>query len=214
MRVSFLLPALLALGVTGAHAETIAFDKSWKKQGFFNFFSNKYDLRGSKLGVSSDGTVSLIYRAAPETVQSAKKAAWNWAVSQTVPTTNLLKKGGDDRNLALYFVFADQATAKALKGKSAARLLSNKNVKAISYIWGGDLPKGKVFDSPYSPSSLKIISKRGAMTGSFGEEVNLAADYKRAYGVEPDVLLGLAITADSDDTDSMIQAEISNLKLF
>ncbi len=204
----------LSLMVTGASAETISFNSSWKEQGFLSLFSNDYALNGSSLGVKSDETVSMLYRAAPKSVQGATKASWNWKVTKSVKPTNLLKKGGDDRNLSIYFVFADKKTADSLKSLSARKLLGNPAVKSRSYIWGGNYPVGKSYDSPYRPGALAMVMKRKAGTGSHSETVNLASDFKRAFGKAPEALIGIAVTGDSDDTDGQIDAVISNLKVF
>jgi len=47
--------------------------------------------------------------------------------------------------------------------------------------------------------------------GGFNEKVDLRADYKRAFGSGNVVLVGVAVSADSDDTDSKIVASVSNL---
>ena len=127
----FAILALAAtLTATTASASQIPFDGSWKHQKFSLFSGNDYTPRGSALDVSSDASVSLFYRALPETVWRSSGASWDWQVSQSVPPTNLALKGGDDRNLALYFVFLPQAEAERSRGKRVTRLLSSENVTA------------------------------------------------------------------------------------
>jgi hypothetical protein len=43
--------------------------------------------------------------------------------------------------------------------------------------------------------------------------VDLAGDYARAFGGSAGALVGLAVSGDSDDTDSTISAAIANLSL-
>ena len=50
-------------------------------------------------------------------------------------------------------------------------------------------------------------------TGRFAERVDLVRDFQRAFGEAPGVLVGLAVTADSDDTDGEIRARISDLRI-
>ena len=50
-------------------------------------------------------------------------------------------------------------------------------------------------------------------TGNFTENVNLDRDFVRAFGDMPKVLVGLAVTADSDDTDGKILAAIQDLQI-
>jgi len=54
---------------------------------------------------------------------------------------------------------------------------------------------------------------RPAGTGAHRENVDLAADYRRAFGGVPGALVGLAVSADSDDTNSRIRARVSGLVL-
>jgi hypothetical protein len=125
--------------------------------------------------------------------------------------TDLTVKGGDDRNLALYFVFVNKGMADKLANASARKLLTDPDTRALVYVWGGDYPRGKILFSPYGPNSLKTVIRRSAGTGSFSENVDLARDFRRAFGQDPGALVGIGITADSDDTDGKISAVISDL---
>lgn len=208
-----IVSALTALTLIGpASAGQISFDGNWREQGFLRLFSNDYTPRGNALDITSDGTVSLYWRAVPEALRGASNASWNWAVSQGVPATDLSKKGGDDRNIALYFVYTDAATAASLNPNRAAKLLRDANTKALVYVWGGTQKRGTTQQSPYH-NGLKTLVRRAAGTGSHSERVDLDSDFKRAFGSEPGVLVGIGITADSDDTKTFIQAQVSNLAL-
>ena len=213
MRFAILPITALALSLASqSPAMQVRFDGNWKEQGFLRLFSNEYALHGDQLDVMSDGTVSVIWRPVDESVANAKRASWNWAVRQGVGPTDLTRKGGDDRNLAIYFVFVDEATARTLNRLSARKLLANPDTRALVYVWGGDRARGTIQPSPYSPG-LRTKILRGPGTGTFSERVDLDADFRRAFGTEPGVLVGLAVTADSDDTDGEIRAAISDLTI-
>ena len=197
---------------TQAWAMQVPFDGVWKEQGFLRLFTNDYRLRGNQLDVISDGTVSVIWRAVDPSMGEADRASWNWAVSQGVGATDLTRKGGDDRNLAIYFVFVDEATARNIDRSSARKLLTNPATRALVYVWGGAHKRGSILPSPYS-NGLRTKILRGPGTGSFAERVDLDADFRRAFGAAPGVLVGLAITADSDDTNGEIRAAISDLRV-
>lgn len=207
--VSVALAACLALP---ALAAPLSFDGSWREQGFFRLTSNDYEQNGSTLQVTSDGTVSLLWKAVPDALRSATKASWRWTVEQGVPATDLRKKGGDDRNLALYFAWTDAATAATANPNRAARLLRNPATKVLVYVWGDDDARGTIQGSPYL-SGLRTVILRQAGTGGFSEQVDLAADYARAFGEAPAVLMGVGVSADSDDTDGLIEGTISSLDL-
>ena len=209
----FVCAAALCLSAWPALAAPVSFDGSWKTQKFSLFSSNTYGFNGSSVSVASDGAVSLAYRPLPESYWSASTATWSWSVQEGVPATDLRQKGGDDRNLALYFVFLPQAEAQALKGASVRQLLTNDAARVLVYVWGGAHDRGAVLGSPYLGNRGKTIVLRGSGTGSANESVNLARDYDNAFGGGQTALVGLALSGDSDDTDSRIRASISGLNV-
>jgi len=113
----------------------------------------------------------------------------------------------------LYFVFLPKAEAQRLKGTKITRLLDNDAVRVLIYVWGGAHTRGAMLDSPYLGTRGKTVVLRGSGTGEAREAVDLQADYARAFGGPLTSLVGLAISGDSDDTDSRIAARISGLTL-
>ncbi|WP_300588020.1 DUF3047 domain-containing protein [Marivita sp.] len=211
--IRFLAAAALSLAALPALAAPVSFDGTWKTQKFSLFSSNTYGFNGSSVSVASNGSVSLAYRPLPESYWGASSAKWSWSVQEGVPATDLRKKGGDDRNLALYFVFLPESEAQALKGASVRQLLSNDAARVLVYVWGGAHNRGAVLSSPYLGNRGKTIVLRGSGTGSANESVNLARDYANAFGGGGTALVGLALSGDSDDTDSRIRASISGLSV-
>lgn len=216
MTHSILLAGLLAATLTPALAvaEGVPFDKSWTTQRFSLFSSNKYGFNGNTMSIASDGSVSLAYARVKSGLWGAKAAKWTWGVTQSVPVTDLGKKGGDDRNASVYFVFLPEAEAQALGEKADVRkLLTSESARVLTYVWGDNRGRGTVLSSPYLGNRGKTVLLRAAGTGKFSESVNLAADYKRAFGGKAGALVGLAVSADSDDTKTAIRASISGLSL-
>jgi hypothetical protein len=215
MTRSILLAGLIAATLApAAFAEAVPFDNSWSTQRFSLFSSNKYGFQGNTLSIASDKSVSLAYARVKQPLWGAKSAKWSWGVSQSVPATDLAKKGGDDRNASLYFVFLPEGEALALGAKADIRkLLTSESARVLVYVWGDNQGRGKVLSSPYLGNRGKTILLRPAGTGKFSENVNLADDYKRVFGGSAGALVGLAVSADSDDTKSAIRASISGLTL-
>ena len=213
MRRTLSLALAATLCATIAAAEPVRFDKSWKVQRFSLFNGNDYGFGGDTLRVTSDGAVSLAYAPLPEAQWSATQAAWSWRVDDGVPATDLRRKGGDDRNLALYFVFLPNDVAAQSKGKSVRNLLGENAARVLVYVWGGSHKRGAFLDSPYLGARGKTVVLRGAGTGAHRESVDLASDYRRAFGGAPGSVVGIAVSGDSDDTSSRIDAAISGLTL-
>lgn len=208
-----LVPIAAAIFAAPVVAGPVSFENGWKEQRLSLFSSNDYRF-GPNLSMVSDGAVSIAWTRIGEGEWDAKGASWSWKVDQSVPPTNLGQKGGDDRNISLYFVFVPEMVAPDLKGAGIRSLLGNKDVRVMQYAWGGNHRRGQVIPSPYAPPGQGVtIALRQAGTGSHSERVDLAADYARAFGGEKGALIGLAVSGDSDDTNSAIRAAIGNLTL-
>ena len=91
----------LALAVSSAAAGPIAFGDSWNEQRLQLFSSNDYGFNGANMSIVSDGAVSLAWSRTDQSDWNATSATWAWAVDQSVPATDLSRKGGDDRNISV-----------------------------------------------------------------------------------------------------------------
>lgn len=208
------LTITLTLAAAAAYAQqSVPFDGSWEEQGFLRLSSNDYAQDGGSLGIRSDGTVSILYRRLPETSGDVQGASWSWSVSRGVAATDLTWKGGDDRNIAIYFVFADLETAASLRGQPLRRLLSTSGVRILTYVWGGSAGRGAILSNPYFEGRGTTIVLRDAGTGRHTEHVDLAGDLASILDMRDAVLLGVAVSSDSDDTDGRIDASVSDLVL-
>lgn len=210
----FLLPiAFVLTPLLPAYAGPVSFASGWQEQRLSLFSSNDYGF-GANLTMVSQGSVSIAWTRVARDDWASRAASWSWQVDQSVPPTDLSVKGGDDRNLSLYFVFVPEALAPGLEGANIRNLLGNSDVRIIQYAWGGNHAAGQVIPSPYGPPGQGVtIALRQAGTGAFNENVDLAADYARAFGGAPGALIGLAVSGDSDDTSSVIRASLGNLVL-
>ena len=212
MRFAFPLAAGLALMATSPSAGPVSFSSGWNEQRLSLFNSNDYSF-GSALGIVSQDAVSLAWSRLPRGEWGARAASWNWAVDVSVPATDLGRKGGDDRNISIYFVFLPEAAAASMEGSNIRQLLGNRDVRILQYAWGGSHSRGAILPSPYAPGQGVTVALRQAGTGAHSESVDLARDFRAAFGSEPAALVGLAVSADSDDTDSEIRASVSGLSL-
>jgi len=210
MRIlSLALP--LALVASSAIAGPISFGGGWNEQRLQIFNSNDYSFNGNSMGIASDGGVSLAWTRTGRGDWGSTAASWNWSVDQSVPATDLRRKGGDDRNISIYFVFLPEADANSMEGANIRQLNNNPNVRILQYVWGGNHSRGSIQQSPYAPGQGANVILRSAGTGSNSESVNLASDFASAFGGTPGALVGIAVSGDSDDTGSAIRASVSNL---
>ncbi|WP_439155648.1 DUF3047 domain-containing protein [Yoonia sp.] len=209
-----ILPVLLAVSIAfPALSGPVSFGNGWSEQRLKLFSSNDYSF-GDNLGIRSDGSVSLAWTRLAQSEWGTRAATWVWSVEQSVPPTDLARKGGDDRNISLYFVFLPEDQAEASAGAGIRSLLGNDQVRVLQYVWGGNHDPGQVIPSPYGPAGQgATVALRQAGTGAYTEDVDLTRDYTAAFGGTPGALVGLAVSADSDDTDSAIRAALGRLVL-
>ena len=205
--------AALLLGPAAAGAMDIRFDGGWTEQRFSLFSSNTFEQAGEVLRVASEGTVSLLWTPLPEPLWGARRASWRWEAEAAPPPTDLTRRGGDDRALALYFLFLPRAQAEAARDADVSELLDAQDARILMYVLGGDHPRGASLPTPYLGARGRTLVLRPAGTGAWSESVDLAADHRRVFGAAPGSLVGLAVSADSDDTDATAIAALSELRL-
>lgn len=212
MKTSLLCVMMLAVLPSPAAANEISFD-DWTHQPFSLFSNNDYSRDGARLDIVSDDSVSLIYTMLEPDFWNMRTARWSWRVEESAPATDLSRKGADDRNLSIYAVFLPPRDAERLRGESVAAILNEPSARTLTYIWGGAYARNALVPSPYlGPRGMAVIL-RPAGVGDHAEQVDLTADLERAFGAEEMALVGLAVSADSDDSDSRIRASVSRLTL-
>jgi Protein of unknown function (DUF3047) len=220
-----LVPAIAVLAASPpVAAQVIRFGPDiaaagWKPLTFRSLTPMGFAAQGpTSLGIKGSKAVSVIWRGLDEGEWSSRSARWRWRVDSGPPATDLGRKGGDDRAIALYFVFArDDAAARAAKGsRSLTSAMWWSSGAALVYVWGGTGAKNAVVASPHMGDSGKLVLRQPGATASgqwLAERADLAADFRRAFGREPGPLVGLAVSADSDDTGAEIIAALDGLTL-
>lgn len=198
----------------GAAPGAEVFDDRWRHLVFRRIPPTEFRPEGTRLIVRSERGASVFWRVLGAAERGVARAAWRWSVARSVPPSDLGRRGGDDRNLALYWVFVDaRAAARVDEGTDISDLLGRRGARILIHVWGGDGPRGTVTANPWFRGRGANLVLRPAGTGAFAETVDLAADHRRAFGEDPGVPVGLAVSADGDDTGSTIEAMIEDLRL-
>jgi hypothetical protein len=84
----------------------------------------------------------------------------------------------------------------------------------LVYVFGGAHRRGEALRSPHLGSAglVRVLRPADSPTGTwFEERVDLAADYRRAFGEEPPDPVQIAISADTDDTRSTARGLIADI---
>lgn len=218
-KVRTLAAAALLAPLTASADVGPALEKAgWRELVFRGRQANHFEARGEGVGVVSRQSVSVLWRDVEAAPSSTPLLRWRWRVEEAVPATDLSRKGGDDRSLAVYVAFAfDEAKAGLWERTKRAALGAFTDDplpgRVLTYVWGGEGPEGW-FTNPHLPGGgmLRILRGQGAPQGRWlDEEVDLAADYRAAFGSAPTMVTGLGISADSDDTGTLAAGEVAGL---
>lgn len=152
--------------------------------------------------------------------------AWRWRVDAGPPVTDLTKRGGDDRALAISVGFVEFApaagfvtrTQHAVAQASAGDHRLPRSV--LSYVWGGtgrEVAAGTFFASPWTGAitRIRVLRPAEAPRGQWMEEkVDLGADWRIAFGGgEVPGLQEVVISTDVEDSGAAVDAQVENIRL-
>ncbi|MDX6750845.1 DUF3047 domain-containing protein [Geminicoccaceae bacterium 1502E] len=213
-----LAAALLAPLAASADVGPALEQAGWRELVFRGRETNRFEARAQGIEVVSRQSVSVLWRDVEAAPSSTPLLRWRWRVEEAVPPTDLSRKGGDDRSLAVYVAFAFDAASAGFweRAKRAALGAFTDDPlpgQVLTYVWGGEGPEGW-FANPHLPGGgmLRVLRGSGAPLGRWlEEEVDLEADFRAAFGAEPGAVMGLGISADSDDTGSHARGRVAGL---
>jgi hypothetical protein len=171
----------------------------WKGQ---NWGSPKYDFTV----VTDEGRKALHLRSANEgsTISKEIKAKvnvketplleWSWKVTALPKGGNSCRKATDDQAAQVFVVWP--------------RFPEAVRSQVIGYVWDSTEPVGTTCKSEKTGTVTYVVVRSGpAELGKwFTERRNVAEDYRRIYGAEPDDPAAFSIAIDSNDTNSIAES--------
>jgi hypothetical protein len=217
-----LLIAAIAPGITPPDLERLG----WRKVRWQGIEPAQFQATPSGgVRVQGRGQAAFVHRPLPG---QAICLAWRWRVDAGPPPTDLRRKGGDDRALALTVGFTDYGPNAGLGARAqmamAQAVAGDHRLprSALSYVWGGTGQEAAgashgFFASPWSSaiSRVRVMHAAQSRRGQWVEEkVDLGTDWRAAFGGQAvPGLLEVAIGTDVDDTNSPIDAQVENIRL-
>lgn len=215
---ALLVATTVALAAGGVDADTVAIPigpdldaLGWQHLAFDGIPETRFS--GSDDGVlrvEADHSSSVLYHAAGDDPVAASTLTWSWRATESLAATDLSRKGGDDRVLALFVAFKGKTLFDAIKG-----LISPlKQGKVLTYVWGG--AKKGAFPHPYMDGAGWIVVRQtaDAPTGTWiMEQADLKADYERAFGEPAPAVAAIGVAGDADDLQTTASGEIKDIRL-
>jgi hypothetical protein len=212
-----LLLLVAVMGAPAANADLLTPSSAWTRLTVPNEPATEFRWReDGGLAVRADNAVAFVHREVEPDAHAAV-ASWRWRLDQGIPPTDQARRGGDDRPVAVHLWFDTGNDDETLHG-TMARLWGYPTVThALTYVWGGTRPAGTFLENPYyKRGELIVLQPSDAPTGAWmRERRDIAADLKRAFGdgVQVSDLDYVAISADTDDTDTRSRALLNDLRL-
>jgi hypothetical protein len=174
-------------------------------------------LQGGGVAVKGQAEGSFVWRR----VQGAPAClSWRWRVDDGPPAMDLTRRG-TDRALSIAVGFTGwppqvtmwQRTQHGMAQAAAGSHALPRSV--LIYTWGGTGQEPKVFTSPYAAGlgKIRVLRSAAAPRGRWMEEtVDLAADWRAAFGADPPPLQEIAIGTDVDDSRSRVDAAVEGIR--
>ncbi len=169
--------------------------------------------------VVSQNSVSTLYLPVEADVDARPMLTWRWRVEAPAPATDLSIKGQDDCSLAVYVGFPydpDDASFLDRLKRPLVEAWAGENApgRVLRYVFCGRHQQGEVVASPYLGDAgfMRVLQPASSPAGQwFTEQVDLAADYRQAFGEAPPDPTRIAIQADTDATQSASRAVVADL---
>lgn len=163
--------------------------------------------------VATKSSVSFLYR---ETADGGGKLSWRWRVDQRGPVGDLMRRGQDDRPLAVHLWFPEDSEGTSFNSLMGSLFGYPVFGRAITYVWAPDTTKGKHFENPYLDAGQGVVivlrDRSDGLRRWRDESVDYAADYARHFGGHPPAPSFIAVSGDSDDLGGATQGWIAGLR--
>lgn len=209
---------LTAILLAGAPAFATIEDNGWKLIEFPGITPSRFvHTAEDRIDVLSDKSSAMLYRALQPSESAQRYLSWSWRVDSAPPATDITRKGGD-RPLAVHLCFRGKPRDGFLDWMAEVVRPSvegfSRDHRCLTYVWGGKTATGQMFPNPYMADRGVMIVLRGSETPTgkwFAEKIDCARDYLAAFGEPAPKPSFIAISGDSDGTQSYAAGSISRL---
>jgi Protein of unknown function (DUF3047) len=148
---------------------------------------------------------------------------WRWRLDQPLVNADLRQRRSDDTPLKVCLLFDMPTTKLGFVDRSVlslARSVSGEKLPTatLCYVWDHLLPEGTLLNNAYTSRVRMLVLDSGDQRlGQWvSHQRDVAADFKRAFGVESETLPrldGVLVGADSDNAGGQSLGYVSDVTL-
>lgn len=146
---------------------------------------------------------------------------WRWKVNNVYEKGDAREKSGDDYPLRIYVMFEYDPSKLSLVERiryQSAKLATGEFPPhaVVHYMWANRAHDEDVIPNAYTSRCRMIPLQAGAERAGMWieQEVDILADYRKAFGGKPPKIATLAIMNDSDDTGESSVSFLDDLEVF
>lgn len=173
------------------------------------------------LRAESSASASAIVYKDSFSVSGFPRVKWRWKVKNIYAKADPRSKEGDDYPIRVYIMFEyDPGKAGAMERIKYSFVKSVYGEypphSSLSYIWSSKEDPEKFIVSPYTDKAVMVLLEKGpAKVGTWvDEEIDILADYEKAFKTKPPARARIAIMNDSDNTGESSVSYVEYIEVF
>lgn len=223
--IIILLPAVIFAAGDVLFTENFANLSNWKEVFFPKIpartkYSAATDGKDTFLKAQSNNSASVIYYKDPFNPYEYPHVRWRWKVDNILKGADLKTKETDDSPIRVYVAFEYNPKKSTILERAlynSVKLLYGEYPphSSLNYTWASEQTAPDIITSSYTDRSKMINLEKGdRKVGMWVEEnVNIIADYKRAFGKNPPEKATIGIMSDTDNTKGSAVSYITDIVL-
>jgi hypothetical protein len=156
-------------------------------------------------------------------IAAPAQLSWQWRVEKPIETADLHEKSGDDTAVKVCVVFDMPMENVPFTDRQLLRLARSKTTNlvptaTVCYVWDAKLAAGTTLDNAFTRRMRYMVLESGndRLNKWVAEKRDVGADFMKLFSDESKVvppIVGIAIGADSDNTQSHSVSYVSGLSL-
>ncbi len=222
--IFIMLPAVILAG-DALLTENFADLSKWKEVNFPKIsartsYTAATDGKETFLAVRSNASASAIVYREPFNPYEYTHIRWRWKVDNVLKGADLKTKETDDSPMRVYVTFVynpkkSTAAERALYGSIKLLYGGYPPHSSLNYTWASEPTAPDIITSSYTDRSRMIILEKGSRKAGIWveENVNIIADYRRAFGTNPPEKATLGIMSDTENTRGSVVSYITGIVL-